>query len=89
MNPPEICPTCGGAVPPNAACCPHCGSDEQTGWSEKAAADHLDLPDTEFDYDQFVREEFGQPDRVRPRGIGWFWWVMALLLALLALLALW
>jgi hypothetical protein len=81
--PPEICPHCGALVPRKARACPECGSDEQTGWSERAAAQRLDLPDDEFDYDEFVREEFGGRDRgsrLRPRGIKWLWWVVAVLL---------
>ncbi len=77
--PPEICPNCGAHVPPNARACPHCGSDDQTGWSEEAYTSDLGLPDEGFDYDDFVRREFGgaQP---KPRGIRWFWWVIAVVL---------
>jgi len=76
--PPEFCPNCGAEVPRDAKACPECGSDEQTGWSEKAHADNLGLPDENFDHDEFVKTEFG-PEPVRPRGIGWFWWAVALL----------
>jgi hypothetical protein len=86
--PPEVCPNCGAEVPPRARACPECGACEETGWSERAAADHLGLPDEEFDYDEFVREEFGPP-RVKPRGVRWFWWAVAcLVLAAFMLLVL-
>ena len=75
----EVCPSCGAEVPRNAKACPKCGSDETTGWSDKAYADNLGLPDKEFDYDQFVKEEFGA-GRAKPRGIHWLWWLTALLL---------
>lgn len=81
--PPEICPQCGALVPPQALACPECGSDYETGWSDRATAQRLGVPDDEFEYDQFVREEFGpHPGRpkVRPRGISWVWWVVALVL---------
>ena len=39
------CPNCGGEVSSNALACPHCGSDEQTGWSADTMYDDLDLPD--------------------------------------------
>jgi RNA polymerase subunit RPABC4/transcription elongation factor Spt4 len=79
--PPETCPNCGASVPPNAKSCPECGSDEKTGWSETAYADKLGIPDENFDYDKFVKEEFGPPsDRVKPRGIHWIWWVTAIVL---------
>ena len=76
---PENCPNCGAEVPPKAKACPECGSDETTGWSDRAGAQRLDLPDDEFDYDEFVKEEFRKERRViRPRGVNWFWWLIAL-----------
>ena len=77
--PPEICPNCGAEVPRNAKACPECGSDEQTGWSDEAYAGGLDLPDEKFDYDDFVKREFGGKSPV-PRGLHWFWWVIALVI---------
>jgi len=74
-------------VPPRSKACPECGSDDETGWSERATADRLGIPAAEFDYQEFVKEEFGGRERVRPRGIHWLWWVVALI-ALAALLAL-
>jgi hypothetical protein len=78
---------CGADVPRKARACPGCGADERTGWSERAEAQRLGLPDDEFDYDEFVREEFGEPGRARrpapPRGISWFWWLVAVGLVLL------
>jgi hypothetical protein len=85
--PPDVCPNCGAEVPPKAKACPECGSDEQTGWSEKAHSDALDLPDETFDYNKFVEREFGARKPV-PRGIHWFWWLIALLL-LAAFVAVW
>jgi hypothetical protein len=73
---PEICPNCGADVPPKARACPECGADEKTGWSERAAAQRLGVPDAEFDYDEFVKEEFGDKKATRPR-VGWLWWVVA------------
>ena len=80
--PPEICPSCGAEVPPKARACPECGADEQTGWSEDARASGLDLPEENFDYDDFVKREFGAPSPV-PRGIRWVWWVVAAVLVVL------
>jgi ribosomal protein L32 len=53
-----ICPNCGEAIRRTAKACPHCGSDEQTGWSEKTYLDGIDLPDND-DYDALVEKEFG------------------------------
>ena len=85
---PEICPICGMEVPPNAKACPECGSDEETGWSDRAREQELGLPDEEFNYDEFIKEEFGGGDKaeVRPRGISWFWWVIAAGVVTLSLL---
>jgi RNA polymerase subunit RPABC4/transcription elongation factor Spt4 len=76
---PETCPHCGAEVPRGAKACPECGADEKTGWSEQARASGLDLPDEKFDYDEFVQREFGAKSPV-PRGIHWFWWLVALAL---------
>jgi uncharacterized membrane protein YvbJ len=84
---PEVCPNCGAEIPPGAKACPECGSDGQTGWSEQARYDGLNLPDENFDHDDFVKREFG-PEPVRPRGIGWFWWAVAVLVVA-ALVFLW
>jgi uncharacterized membrane protein YvbJ len=76
---PEICPNCGATVPAKAKACPQCGSDETTGWSEEASANGLDLPDENFNYDAYVEQEFGSKKPV-PRGMHWFWWVVAIIL---------
>lgn len=82
--PQKSCPNCGAEVPPKAKACPECGADEETGWSETAYASGLGIPDEEekFDYDNFVKEEFGAR-QTKPHGISWFWWFVALLLVAL------
>lgn len=82
---PEVCPNCGAIVPPKAKVCPGCGSDEKTGWSDSASAENLGIPEEHFDYDEFVKEEFGHSPK--PRGTRWIWWLTALILALLFLSA--
>ena len=47
-------------VPRNARACSGCGADEKSGWNPDAhIQDGLDLPDQEFNYEDFVEEEFG------------------------------
>ncbi len=77
---------CGEDVPPDALACPACGADHASGWNEEAAAyDGLDLPDEEFNYEEYLEREFGAPRR--PRGIGRGWWIAAIgVLALFVLL---
>ena len=63
-----VCPHCGAEVETGARSCPECGSDEQTGWAEDADVAGLDLPsgyggEDGFDYDDYVRREFGPADR--------------------------
>ena len=77
MAAPETCPNCGADVPRNAKACPECGSCDETGWSEGATASGLDLPEEAFDYQDFVEREFAG-EKIVPRGIPWFWWVIAL-----------
>ena len=76
---PDICPNCGEELPTKVKACPQCGADEKTSWSEAARYDSLNLPDVKFNYNEFVEEEFGKPG-LKPRGLHWFWWLVALLL---------
>ncbi len=80
MPTPETCPNCGADVPRNAKACPECGACEETGWSEEADRPDLGLPEESFDYNEFVKREFG-PKRFLPRGIGWFWWIVSVVVA--------
>ena len=77
MAPPEVCPNCGADVPPKARACPECGADEHTGWSERAAAERLGLPD-EFPHNYGLQEEFGQDRAASRPPVGWFWWAVAI-----------
>lgn len=77
MKTPDNCPNCGADLPKNAHACPDCGSDEKTGWSDEAYVGGLDLPDEEFNYNEFVGREFGGKKKIVPHGIHWFWWVVA------------
>jgi hypothetical protein len=86
FTPPEICPVCGEDVPRNAKACPGCGADDRSGWKPDAlTSDALGLPDGEFDYDEFVAEEFGGPRR---RHISrWIWAGVALVLLVIFVVA--
>ena len=72
------CPNCGADLPKNAVVCPECGSDEKTGWSDEAATGGLDLPDDDFNYEEFVEREFNP--KPKPGNVHWVWWVTAVLL---------
>jgi hypothetical protein len=83
---PDFCPNCGAEIPEKAPACPECGSCEKTGWSEDAGSQILDLPDENFDYEDFVNREFTPPKR-RPSGIRMFWWAVAIFLLVAAALS--
>ncbi|MFO1476167.1 MAG: zinc ribbon domain-containing protein [Verrucomicrobiota bacterium] len=70
------CPHCGAELSPNAKSCRECGTDASTEWSEEAG-EGLGLPDEEFDYEDFVRKEFGKSPV--PRGLRPFWWIVGVL----------
>jgi predicted nucleic acid-binding Zn ribbon protein len=83
---PDICPVCGEDVPRNAKACPECGADERSGWRPDASlANALDLPDAEFDYDEFVAEEFGGGKR---RSVTQRTWAMVAVVLLVVLVVL-
>ncbi len=82
--PPLTCPHCGAEVPRGARACPECGADERTGWSEEADGDRLGISDPkDFDYEGFVKDEFGGGRRPFPR------WVSVVALLLLAAMVAW
>ncbi len=83
MSAPDTCPNCGADVPLKALACPDCGADESTGWNDRAKSQNLALPDDEFDYDEFVKEEVGsgKASPAKTGGVRWFWWAVALVLA--------
>ncbi len=70
---PEFCPVCGEDVPARALACPGCGADHRSGWRESA-------DDDGFDYEAFVKEEFGSSNKAT--GIKPVWWMTAVLLIL-------
>ena len=74
---PKVCPVCGEDVPRRSLACPECGADHNSGWKEDAYnEDGLDLPDNEFDYDDFVKREFS--GHAKPSGMKVIWWITAI-----------
>ena len=80
-----LCPVCNEEVPRGALACPECGADHNSGWRENVDAyDGLSLPDDDFNYDDFVKREFGS--RVKPPGLKMVWWIAGILLIVTLLL---
>jgi hypothetical protein len=44
----------------------------------------LGIPDDEFNYDEFVKEEFGErrENPAKTKNVSWLWWAVAVGLAL-------
>ena len=79
---PEICPICSEEVPASALACPECGADHRSGWREDAEnTGGLDLPDENFQYEEWVKEEFGAAHR--PSKLKLIWWLAAILLLII------
>lgn len=53
------CPNCGMPVSGGAKACPHCGSDEETGWAEGSEFSYMDPTFDEKDYEDMKNREFG------------------------------
>ena len=61
-NTTTCCRYCGETIDVKAKACPHCGSDERTGWSEYRYMDTIDTID-EGDYEEIYQNEFSGGDR--------------------------
>ncbi len=85
FKPPGQCPACGEWVPRGAVACNDCGACAKSGWKGHADVyDGLDLPDDDFDYDEYIAEEFGQGKRSARQSRELLWrWVAAILLAVM------
>lgn len=91
-----LCPGCDKEVPVGTRGCPYCNPPTKPRKRRKAAVrrsrgeaaghDFLDLPDDDFDYDDFIAREFGHTSP-RRTGLKWYWWVTAISLLVLIVLA--
>lgn len=88
FKPPGQCPVCGEWVPRGAAACDDCGACARSGWKAEAASyDGTDLPDEDFDYDDFIQREFGVGSKGRPSlSKEQFWRLVAAILLIVLIL---
>ena len=78
-----FCPNCGEEIGKNDKACPHCGSDENTGWSEEATLNRLGVSSyNEEDYQETIRKEFGNPKKQKSL-INWIFSIITLILIIL------
>jgi uncharacterized membrane protein YvbJ len=82
---PEVCPVCGEDVPRDALACAQCGADHNSGWREDADLyDGVELPEHDFNYGDFVRQEFGS--QTKSAGLKTIWWIIGIALIVACLL---
>lgn len=75
-----ICPFCGSEVRVGRPC-PGCkpSAPKRRSWEQDPGADGLDLPEKDFDYDEFVAREFGGAPHKSLR-VKWYWWLLGVVL---------
>ena len=96
-----LCPECGADVPVGSKACQACGprkmakrmnrkkkkaSRRRRSWEQDSCYDGLGLPEEDFDYENYVAREFGGK-RHRRINIAWYWWLTALVLLVLFIVA--
>ncbi len=87
-----VCPNCGAELPAEATFCRQCGASEESGW-DLAEDYRARLPvgygeDDDFDYDEYLADEFPQhaDPRHRKRVQQWFTALLVLLVCLALIL---
>ncbi len=79
-----LCPTCEREVRVGEPCS-GCAKKAvrkvlaEKSWQQPHSSDGLDLPDDDFDYEDFCKREFGKSPHHRT-GLKWYWWVLAVIL---------
>ncbi len=84
-----LCPTCDHEVIVGKSC-RSCRKTPQKkkkkkqtprkSWEQDSSNDGLDLPNENFDYDEFLEREFGKAPPHRQIGIALHWWIVAIIL---------
>lgn len=95
-----LCPGCDREVRVGSRSCPYCNPPAKRrkrpkatakrarkSWEQDSTYDGSDVPDEDdFDYEDFVAREFGHKPH-RRIGIKWYWWVTAIVVLVLIVLA--
>jgi hypothetical protein len=83
-----ICPFCDREVRVGKQCkgCAKKGkpapAKAKRSWEHDEMYDGLDLPDDDFDYDEFVAKEFGHMPH-KKIGVKWYWWLLGVVILVL------
>lgn len=87
-----VCPFCDCEVrvgEPCPGCLKKAKKPKKRPWEQHKAQDGLNLPDDDFNYDEFVAREFGKTPH-RTLGLKWYWWLLGVVvLAGMAVSAFW
>lgn len=79
-----LCPFCEREVRVGEPC-PGCAKNavrkvlSGKSWERPRSSDGLDLPEEDFDYEDFCKREFGKSPHHRT-GLKWYWWALAVVL---------
>lgn len=78
-----ICPFCECEVRVGEPCSGCTKKAKRTAakkrsWEQDNSADGLDLPDEDFDYEEYIAREFGKAPH-RTLGLKWYWWLLAII----------
>jgi hypothetical protein len=75
-----VCPYCESEVRVGEPC-PGCSKKakraalKSRSWQQDKSADGLDLPDDDFNYEEYIAREFGKAPH-RALGLKWYWWLL-------------
>lgn len=81
-----LCPFCGSDVRVGNPCSGCAKKSKKRPWEQPTSQDGLDLPDDDFDYDDFVEHEFGKLPH-RGLRLPWYWWALGIFLLIGLILA--
>lgn len=84
-----VCPFCDCEVRVGEPCTGCVKKAKKRSWEHDKSQDGLDLPDEDFNYDEFVTREFGKAPH-QALGLKWYWWLLGVaVLAGMAVSAFW
>jgi hypothetical protein len=81
-----LCPFCGSDVRVGIPCLGCAKKTKKRSWEQPPSQDGLDLPDDDFDYDDFIQREFGKLPHRRFH-LPWYWWALGVCLILTLLIS--